>query len=97
MLKESTQRLELRKPLMPKLNFSLFFQEVFIAVLFLTLLSGGTSLYLASQETLSTQQNHIFESSTTTWQMGVGAIFGLLGRKTTDLLHSQDEADEEEK
>jgi peptidoglycan/LPS O-acetylase OafA/YrhL len=73
------------------------FQEIFIAVFVLTVLSGGTAFYLAAQPTLSPQQNRIFESATTTWQMGIGAIFALLGSsKATNLLRSQTEADEDE-
>ena len=59
------------------------FQQVFFTVLFLTLLSGGTSLWLADKENLSEQQIRIFETTTMTWNMGVGVIFGLLGGKAT--------------
>ncbi|MDJ0635298.1 MAG: hypothetical protein QNJ34_19055 [Xenococcaceae cyanobacterium MO_188.B29] len=59
------------------------FQQVFFTVLFLTLLSGGTSLWLADKENLSEQQNRIFETTTMTWNMGIGVIFGLLGGKAT--------------
>ena len=59
------------------------FQLVFFTVLFLTLLSGGTSLWLADKENLSDRQNRIFETTTTTWNMGIGVIFGLLGGKAT--------------
>ena len=61
------------------------FQQVFFAVLFLTLLSGGTSLWLADQTDLSEEQIRIFETTTMTWNMGVGVIFGLLGGKATSL------------
>ena len=61
------------------------FQQVFFTVLFLTLLSGGMSLYLADKENLSEQQKRIFETTTMTWNMGVGVIFGLLGGKATSL------------
>ncbi|GEM_PF-2304383 len=72
------------------------FQEVFLTVFLLTLLSGGASVYLSSQQTLSTQQRHIFVSLMTTWQMGVGSIFGLLGRKTNDPFRIKSKADENE-
>lgn len=72
------------------------FQEVFLTVVLLTLLSGGASVYLSSQQALSTQQQHIFVSLMTTWQMGVGSIFGLLGRKTTDPFRLKNKADEDE-
>ena len=67
------------------------FQLVFFTVLFLTLLSGGTSLWLACQDDLSPHQDRIFENVTTTWQMGVGAIFGLLGGKAADLFQPEEE------
>ena len=70
---------------MKNLNVTSAFQQVFFTVVFFTLLSGGTSLTLATQDNLSAHQDRIFESSTTTWQMGIGAIFGLLGSKATDL------------
>ena len=63
------------------------FQQIFFTVLFLTLLSGGTSLWLAKEENLSQQQNRIFETTTMTWNMGIGVIFGLLGGKATTLPH----------
>ncbi|MBE9069712.1 hypothetical protein IQ260_23995 [Leptolyngbya cf. ectocarpi LEGE 11479] len=71
------------------------FKLVFFTVLLLTLLSGGTSLWLASQDNISSHQDRIFESSATTWQMGVGAIFGLLGSKATDLFQANDEDENE--
>ena len=67
------------------------FQLVFYTVLFLTLLSGGTSFWLACQDDLSPHQDRIFESSTATWQMGVGAIFGLLGGKAAGLFQTEEE------
>lgn len=57
------------------------FQEIFVTVVSLTLLSGGVSLYLASQEQLSPQQSRVFEMASATWQTGIGAVFGLLGGK----------------
>ncbi|MDV3351402.1 hypothetical protein QGP82_22050 [Leptothoe sp. LEGE 181152] len=78
---------------MKNLNITSAFQQVFFTVVFLTLLSGGTSLTLAAQKNLSSHQDRIFESATTTWQMGVGAIFGLLGSKATDLFQAEDNED----
>ena len=78
---------------MKNLNITCAFQQVFFTVVFLTLLSGGTSLTLAAQRDLSPHQDRIFESATTTWQMGVGAIFGLLGSKAADLLPNDNEAE----
>jgi hypothetical protein len=67
------------------------FQMVFCTVIFLTLLSGVSSLWLASQEKLSPEQARVFETCNTTWNMGIGAIFGLLGSKATNLIKSNDE------
>lgn len=75
---------------MNKMNITPAFQQVFFTVLFLTLLSGGVSCWMASQSNPSPQQNRIFENAMTTWQIGVGAIVGLLGGKATDLLHVDD-------
>ncbi|NMG10851.1 hypothetical protein [Brasilonema sp. UFV-L1] len=71
------------------------FQLVFSTVLSLTILSGGTSLWLASQPKLSEYQVRVLENSTATWQTGVGAIFGLLGSKATDLLEAEEEEEEQ--
>ncbi len=43
----------------------------------------------------TSQQNRVFETCNTTWNMGIGAIFGLLGSKATDLFQSDDEEEEE--
>jgi hypothetical protein len=74
------------------------FQQVFFTVVCFTLLSGGTSLWLAAKDNLSSQQTRVFETCNTTWNMGIGAIFGLLGSKATDLLQSKEdkENDKEE-
>jgi hypothetical protein len=69
------------------------FQQVFFTVVCLTLLSGGTSLWLASHDHLSPQETRIFETCNTTWNMGIGAIFGLLGSKAAELF--QPKAEEE--
>jgi hypothetical protein len=50
---------------------------------------------LGTKDSLSTQQVRIFESCNTTWNMGVGAIFGLLGSKASDFLSPDDEDDDE--
>ena len=62
------------------------FQIVFTATLTITLLSGITSVFLGSQQTLTETQIRILENSIATWQTGCGAIFGLLGSKGMDLL-----------
>ncbi|MBD2776668.1 hypothetical protein [Iningainema tapete] len=71
------------------------FAVVFSTVLGLTLVSGATSLWLSCQDGLSIEQKRLFESSSTTWQMGTGAIFGLLGAKAADILHEEESDDEE--
>ena len=72
------------------------FQQVFFSVICLTLLSGGVCVSLGTKDSLSPQQLRIFESCNTTWNMGVGAIFGLLGSKASDLFGPDDEDDDNE-
>ncbi|TAE81806.1 MAG: hypothetical protein EAZ60_08625 [Oscillatoriales cyanobacterium] len=72
------------------------FQLVFRSVICLTLLSGGVCVSLGTKDSLSSQQIRIFESCNTTWNMGVGAIFGLLGSKADDLFGADDEDDDYE-
>lgn len=79
-----------------KLNVTPTFRLVFSTVLGLTLISGAASFWLASYDKLTTQQIRVFESCSTTWQMGVGAIFGLLGGKATDLFQLEKEDEEEQ-
>ncbi len=81
---------------MRKLKISPAFLLVFSSVLSLTMLSGGTSLWLASQPKLSEYQIRVLENSTATWQTGVGAIFGLLGSKATDLLETEEQENGQE-
>lgn len=71
------------------------FKLVFCTVVGLTIVSGGTALKLASQEQLSPQQTRVFETCSATWQMGVGAVFGLLGSKATDLFHLEEDSQQE--
>ncbi|MGB3405173.1 MAG: hypothetical protein WBA77_20995 [Microcoleaceae cyanobacterium] len=80
---------------MNKFKITSAFQYVFFTVVSLTLLSGGASFWLASQGNLTPEQNRVFETSNTTWNMGIGAIFGLLGSKATDLLEDDEEDDQE--
>ena len=67
------------------------FRLVFFTVIGFTLLSGTTSLYLAFKADLSPEQIRVFETSTATWNMGIGAIFGLLGSQATELFDEEDE------
>lgn len=71
------------------------FQQVFLTVVCFTLLSGGGSFWLATQDNLTPEQTRVFETCNTTWNMGIGAIFGLLGSKATDLLEDEEEDEEE--
>jgi hypothetical protein len=75
----------------PEVNLTRAFQQVFFTTVSLTLLSGGTSLWLSFQEHLSPQQTRVFESCSATWQMGIGAVFGLLGSKATHLIHQEED------
>jgi len=74
-------------------NSKRLFKQVFCTIVSLTVLSGGTSVLLASQEYLSPQQKLVFETSSAIWQMGTEAIFGLLAGKATDLFHQEEEQD----
>jgi hypothetical protein len=55
------------------------FNLVFTTVLALTLGSGGAALHLASQPTLTEQQNRVFNSAIALWTTGTTAVIGLLG------------------
>lgn len=79
---------------MNNFNTTPAFRLVFSTVVGFTLLAGGTSIWLSTQDDLSPQQTQVFESCTRTWDLGIGAVLGLLGSKATDLFQS-DEDDEE--
>jgi len=79
---------------MNKFKMTPVFQQVFFTVVCFTLLSGGTSLWLAAKNNLSPQQTRVFETCNTTWNMGIGAIFGLLGSKATELFQSAEDDEE---
>ena len=81
---------------MKNVNITPAFQQIFFTVVCFTLLSGGASVWLSTKDNLSPQQNRVFETCNTTWNMGIGAIFGLLGSKATDLFQSDDEEEEKE-
>lgn len=57
---------------------------VFMAVLVLTIGSLITSIVLSCFEKPSSLQASLFETCTTTWKMGFGAIVGLIGGKATE-------------
>lgn len=66
---------------------------ILLGTLLLLLLSGGCALHLSSYDALTPQQTRIFETCNTTWNMGVGAIFGLLGSKAADLRNKADDTE----
>ena len=59
------------------------FNLVFATVLSLTLGSGGTAVHLASQPTLTAQQNRILDSAIAMWTTGATTLIGLLGAAST--------------
>ncbi len=73
------------------------FLLVFYTVLFITILSGWTSLWLASKSDLSKYQLRNLEDSRATWQMGIGCIFSLLGSKSANILESEKDKEGKEK
>lgn len=72
------------------------FQQVFFTVVAFTLLSGGGAISIASQPELTPEQSRILETLDTTWKIGIGTIFGLLGSQTPTLLNPKHETDEDE-
>lgn len=64
------------------IEVSKLYKWAFIATLVLTVIFFLTSVMVANQgETLSVQQEDLFKNCTTAWQMGFGAIIGLIGGK----------------
>ena len=57
------------------------FQYVFVTVVCITFFSGGVSFWISTEDRPSPQRERIFETCNSTWNMGVGAIFGLLSSK----------------
>jgi hypothetical protein len=74
---------------MKPIKFSSVFQQVFFTAVCLTLLSGAGSLWLSGKGDLSPEQTRVFETFNTTWNMGIGAIFGLLGSKAAEMLDQE--------
>ncbi len=65
-------------------NTSPNFQQIFFTVVCLTLLSGGVSVWYSTKNPLTPGESRVFETSNTTWNLGIGAIVGLLGSKALD-------------
>ncbi len=65
-------------------NTNYIFKWVFITVVSLTFLSLLTSIALSFATSPSQLQVSLFETCTTTWKMGFGAIVGLIGGKATE-------------
>jgi len=82
---------------MNSLKITSTFKLVFFTVVGLTLLSGGTSLWFASQEQLSPQEEQVFKTSSETWSAGIVAVFGLLGGQAVSLLHQEEKKEEKDK
>ena len=57
------------------------FEYVFATVVCITFFSGGMSFWISTEVQPSPQRERIFENCNRTWNMGVGAIFGILGSK----------------
>jgi hypothetical protein len=65
------------------------FKWVFFTVVSLTTLSLVTSILLSFNSTPSPLQISLFETCTTTWKMGFGAIVGLIGGKAIESIAPQ--------
>lgn len=70
---------------------------IFSTVVVLTLISGITSLFLSFKVDLTDQQKRILESTSNTWLMGTGTIFGLLGSCSSSLYGCKEERDRDQK
>jgi len=65
-------------------NTNYVFKWVFITVASLTFISLITSVVLSFSPSPSQLQVSLFETCTTTWKMGFGAIVGLIGGRATE-------------
>ncbi|MFX0135620.1 MAG: hypothetical protein ACFFDN_18385 [Candidatus Hodarchaeota archaeon] len=57
----------------------ILFRPIFLTVVGLTFVSLVVCFYLSFKGELSTAQQQLFETCSTTWKMGFGAIVGLIG------------------
>jgi hypothetical protein len=74
-LEEENRILKKSVSLDPRYKWSL------IGAFSLTLLSFAVLVVLSSQADMNSQQADFFQTCSTTWKMGFGAIIGLLGGK----------------
>lgn len=63
------------------LNLTPAFKLVFLTVTVLTVFSLAVSIYVASKDNPSDLAKALFDTCSTTWKMGFGAIIGLVGGK----------------
>lgn len=72
-------------------HVALLFQQLFRAAIIITLFSGGCAMWLSSQDSLSPQQEVMFETSDSTWKAGTRVIFGLLSHGAASLVKEEEE------
>ena len=72
------------------------FQQVFFTVVAFTLFSGVGSIVLSQRNDPSPQQTRLSELYNTTWNLGVGGIFGLLGAADPPKSKSEDSGEEDD-
>ena len=63
------------------------FKLIFIVVLVLTVTSLVIAVTLAMNEINSPRIQSLFETCSTCWKMGFGALIGLVGGQNTNLSH----------
>ncbi|MEO0988308.1 MAG: hypothetical protein AAFY20_22630 [Cyanobacteria bacterium J06639_14] len=67
------------------------FKLIFIAVLSLTLTSGGMAVHLASQPTLTESQERVLNSAIAMWTMGTSTMIGLLSHNRPAASDNEDD------
>ncbi|MBE7385241.1 MAG: hypothetical protein F6J95_028065 [Leptolyngbya sp. SIO1E4] len=75
------------EPIQPIAEFTMrspSFNLIFVAVLSLTLTSGGTAFHLASQPPLTEPQERVLNSAIALWTTGMTTIIGLLSNRSND-------------
>ena len=69
------------KPKVSIKNVGSVFGIILLILVLLSVISLSLSLYLSSQGELTTYQASLFETCSTSWKMGFGAIVGIFGGK----------------